>query len=1137
MRLSLCSLYPMLFCVLLGTLTGNCFNADTFVDLILGIRKFYVGSDAASVIFVHPGDIYEDYGDLRINHLIHTSSRLLSRHYIMTVDVHFKSLWKTLKYYHEIIQPITIVILPDFEAYLEFVDAVKVYSMSFPVWFILFLYTPDNNIHDHCHKPIGNPFNLAFDTQMLVLCNNEIILREWYSIKGDTVKIFDLAEWKDNEGFEFISVINENLMATVFTKVFEELTSHLNFTVNIVSQKLEYGIRNRQTLIWSGVMGEIVYGRADFAIADVALTSFRICFVDFTLPLVVSKINLYFKEPGICGVKWIGYFQTFSSRTWVTIIMLITTAPLLLFFMKTCRDQSRSTVDLISENFICIWGIFCQQALIEFPKSSSLRVAYFTILLAAVLIMAHYSAALICFLSACIHVLPFQTLDEFVNDGTYKLIVIRDSADYDIVTHEENPFYIKLMKLMKDESELPKTLIEGFMQVCNEKNVVFMATSAQKKSLEKKLPCKLSSITTERINNLAIILSKDNPYTGVINYYLQKFLNNGMIMQEISTNNYFRLINDVHRYYRTSCVIFVQSDNYDLKTTTLVHTLSRELSQQRVMIMTITFSNLMSKYNNYQKNIRLPLFVVLLDTEETICEFAKTTKGIKPISFPIWLVVFLQHLGNPLKDYCTHPANNIFNVDVSTQMLILCYNRPILVEWYAIRDNYTKTFDLATWSPDRGLTLRTQENLYARRSDMFGDVVRVTVVNNSPLVTLKNGTMDGFFGLLLIELSKAMNFTIKILDPVDSFGSWDPQNGWSGAIGKLVNNEADIGIAAFTVTNDRLNDVDFSIPLIRTQYRLYLHEPITPYVQWFWYFKVFSPGVCVKLIMIIIIASILLTVIKAKGFSMSIISDNYIKVWGIYCQQGLPEFPIKSSMRLAFFSIYVSSVIILSSYFASLISYLALNTAKLPFSTLEGYVEDGTYKLLVLQNSAEYDIPLYTKDPLLLKMYELREDKEYLPFNLFEGFKKICERMDLAFYTTEVFKNYLSIYIQCELVYINTGRIDNNAITLKKGSPYTGFINYHLRRFQLNGVVNKLKNKNPSTISMKSVGNFTVDITDVTPILTIVIGSTVLSLFILIIEKVYYSFKTPNFKNDESITKFTYNLNVRNKLRKEYEKD
>ncbi|KYN06919.1 putative glutamate receptor, partial [Cyphomyrmex costatus] len=1069
------SLYSTLFVVLLGTAIGNRFNADTFVDLILDIRKFY---SAASVIFVHPGDIYGDYGDLRITHLIHTSSRLLSRRYIMTVDVHFKKLWRTLRYYQEIIQPITIVILPDFEAYMDFVDAVKTYSMSFPVWLILFLYTPDNNIHDYCHEPIGNPFNLAFDTQMLVLCNNEIILREWYSVKGDIVKTFDLAEWKENEGF---------------------------------------------------------------------------------IPLT----NL-----------WLLY--TFSSRTWVTIIMLIAAAPILLFFMKTYRDQSRSAADLISENFICIWGIFCQQALTDFPKSSSLRIAYFTIILTAVLIMAHYSAALICFMTACTYILPFQTLDEFADDGTYKLIMLRDTADYDIVTaqYEAQPFYVKLMKLMKDESELPKTLIEGFMQVCNERNVAFMVMSVQKKSVEKKIPCKLSSITSERINNLAMVLSKDNPYTGVINYYLQKFLDNGMIMRLRQTyssqlgedkikpvhlfniipilailcggfiisimiiNNYFQLITDVHRYYLTSCVFFVRSNNYDLKTTTLVHTLLRELSRQGVMTVTITFSELTSKYNEYQKNMRMPLIVVFLDTEETMDEFAKTTKGIKPISFPIWLIVFLQHFGNPLKKYCTHPANNIFNVDFSTQMLVLCYNRSTLVEWYAIRDNYIRTFDLATWSPDTGLILRTQENIYTRRSNMFGDVVRVAIVEKSPLVSLENGTMSGFFGLLLIELSKVMNFTIKLLDPVDSFGSWNQKkNAWTGAIGKLVDNEADIGIAAFTVTNDRLRDIDFTIPLIRTEYRLYLQQPITPYVQWFWYFKVFSPGVWSTLMMIIIISSIILTIIKTKGFSISIMSDNYIKVWGIYCQQGLPEFPVESSMRLAFFSIYISSVIILSTYFASLISYLARNTAKLPFSTLEGYVEDGTYKLIVLQNSAEYDIPHYTKDPLLLKMYEFREDTEYLPTTLVEGFKKICERMDLAFYTTEVFKEYMSICIQCELVYIHTGRIDNNAITLTKGSPYTRFLNYHLRRFQDNGILNKLQNKYPSKIPMKGIiGNFTVDITDVTPILTIVICSIALSLLVLIIEKMYYSFKTLP-RNNKSVKKFTYNLNVRSKLQKEYKKN
>lgn len=162
-----------------------------------------------------------------------------------------------------------------------------------------------------------------------------------------------------------------------------------------------------------------------------------------------------------------------------------------------------------------------------------------------------------------------------------------------------------------------------------------------------------------------------------------------------------------------------------------MHTWLRQFSRQRVMTVTITFSDLTSEYNEYRKNIVRPLFVILLDTGEAMGEFAETTRSIKPIFFPIWFVMFLQHPGNPLEKYCRHPAENIFNVDVSTQMLVLCYNRSVLVEWYALRDNRIRTFDLATWSPDKGLILRTQKNIYARRSDMFGDVLRVASVRVS----------------------------------------------------------------------------------------------------------------------------------------------------------------------------------------------------------------------------------------------------------------------------------------------------------------------------------------------------------------------------------------------------------------------
>ncbi|XP_077269827.1 uncharacterized protein LOC143901406 isoform X4 [Temnothorax americanus] len=467
-----------------------------------------------------------------------------------------------------------------------------------------------------------------------------------------------------------------------------------------------------------------------------------------------------------------------------------------------------------------------------------------------------------------------------------------------------------------------------------------------------------------------------------------------MLTESMGINNYFQLINDVHRYYRTSCVIFVRSDNYDLNTTTLVHTWSREFSRHRVMTVTITFSDLTSEYNEYWKNVAQPLFVVLLDTEETMGEFAETTRSIKPISFPIWLVMFLQRPGNPLEKRCRHPTDNVFNVDFGTQMLVFCYARPILVEWYAIRDNRTRTFDLALWSPDRGLLLRTRKSLYARRSDMFGDVVRVTFVNNSPKISPReNGTVGGFFGLLLIELSKVMNFTVKTLDPVEGYGSWSKEKKvWTGAIGQLVANEADIGISAFAMTTGRRNVIDYTIPLIRSSNRLYFKEPKRALVEWSLYFR-------------------------------------------------------------------------------------------------------------------------HVKDPVFVQMYELLE-KKHLPLSTKEGFKQLCERNKLALYAAGVFKE-LNV-IPCRVVYIETGRIVNLAITLTKGNPYTGLMNYHLRRFQLNGVISKLKNKFLIKDNPREELYGGVELNDVTPALTMLAGSMVLALLILIIEKVYYSSKTRSKNNNPS---------------------
>ncbi|XP_039305191.1 glutamate receptor ionotropic, delta-1-like [Solenopsis invicta] len=618
----------------------------------------------------------------------------------------------------------------------------------------------------------------------------------------------------------------------------------------------------------------------------------------------------------------------------------------------------------------------------------------------------------------------------------------------------------------------------------------------------------------------------------------------------IDINNYFRLINDVHRYYRTSCIIFVRSSKYDavfdmditdLNMTTLVHTWSRKFSQQRVMTVTRTFLDLMNEYKGYQQTVTRPLFVVLLDIEETMSEFAMITKTIKPISFPFWLVMFLQYPGNPLEKYCRYPSNNIFNVDFGTQMLVLCYDCSNLVEWYAIHDNRTRTFDLATWSSDKGLILRTLENFYGRRSNMFGDVIRVASVSKwSPLVSHENSMLGGYLGMLLTELSKEMNFTVKLLDPEKAFGWFNEQRtGWTGVINQLIVNEADLGVSSFTLKHRRLNVVDFTLPLIRSTYRLYFKQPDIDDVNWSMYFMAFSFEVWISLIILIIIATIMLTIMQTKKFSINLIFENYIKVWGIYCQQSLPGFPKESPIRMAFLSIYVSSIITMAIYSASVISYLTTSTQKLVFSTLDEFVVDGSFKFLVLLNSAEYDLP--SEEFTSNIVGRIQTSKQYYIINEIIGINlnksvdvilmQICERQNVAFYTSKLNKESSQLNLQCTIGYVNSGRIEDIALILPKGSPYTRFINYHLRRFRFNGILSKLENEYiPRNVPLRQTIYKNVNLQAVTPILTIVISSMILALFILIIEKLHYLFKTRSKNNELFNQTFSHNLDIKNKL-------
>ncbi|CAD1478680.1 unnamed protein product [Heterotrigona itama] len=549
---------------------------------------------------------------------------------------------------------------------------------------------------------------------------------------------------------------------------------------------------------------------------------------------------------------------------------------------------------------------------------------------------------------------------------------------------------------------------------------------------------------------------------------------------------YIHLIQDVHYYYETSCIITVFSNSHDnFNETSLAFTWSRAFSQLSILTTSVRFSQLPRESRTFQSYMRRPLYVVILTTKENMDEFSMVTRRIDT-SFSVWLVMFLPYWGNPLRDICQNPVGNPFNLKFNTEMLVLCYDQPLLREWYALSDNQTRMFNLATWKSSVGIKLETDSPLYGRRN-LSGQTIRVSILEvnitmntstqreyfsklmvdanfkDSLFVELKNGVLTNFLGAVIKELSKSMNFKIEVASSVLIYGSWNEEKGiWTGVIGELITDRADIGVAEFSMTTSRLDIVDFTFPLILSRNRIYFKKPDGSFIHWSAYFKIFTRGIWAVIICLIVTTPIFLTLMKTKGrVVLEILADNYIYVWGIYCQQALSEFPNESSMRLAFLSIFLSSLIVLSAYSASLISFLTVSTVTLPFTTMEEFADHGSYKLITYKNSADYEMII------------------------------VCSEK-VGFYISEAIKKAASP-LPCVISSIEADRIDNLGLILKKNS--------HLRRFKDNGVLTKLKNSFLGIKKSNRKEDVTVTLSGVVPILCLLAGGVIFSCLVLILER------------------------------------
>lgn len=91
-----------------------------------------------------------------------------------------------------------------------------------------------------------------------------------------------------------------------------------------------------------------------------------------------------------------------------------------------------------------------------------------------------------------------------------------------------------------------------------------------------------------------------------------------------------------------------------------------------------------------------------------------------------------------------------------------------------------------------------------------------------------NAQFEGYAVDLIHEISRILGFNYTInLAPDGRYGSLNKQTGeWDGMIGELLNQRADLAIADLTITYEREQVVDFTMPFMNLGISILYRKPI-----------------------------------------------------------------------------------------------------------------------------------------------------------------------------------------------------------------------------------------------------------------------------------------------------------------------
>ncbi|XP_059382422.1 glutamate receptor 1-like isoform X2 [Carassius carassius] len=320
-----------------------------------------------------------------------------------------------------------------------------------------------------------------------------------------------------------------------------EIAKHVGYSyrLEIVGDR-KYGARDSETMMWNGMVGELVYGKADVAVAPLTITLVREEVIDFSKPFMSLGISIMIKKPTKSKPGVFSFLDPLAYEIWMCIVFAYIGVSVVLFLVSRFSpyewhaDDEEDGMEQQNQNqnqppspepnqspnqhgqsqnqreekqekqpehsnefgiFNSLWfslGAFMQQGCDISPRSLSGRIVggvwwFFTLI-----IISSYTANLAAFLTVERMVSPIESAEDLAKQTEIAYGTLDGGSTKEFFRRSKIAVFEKMWSYMKsaEPSVFVKTTDEGVVRVRKSKGkYAYLLESTMNEYIEQRKPC------------------------------------------------------------------------------------------------------------------------------------------------------------------------------------------------------------------------------------------------------------------------------------------------------------------------------------------------------------------------------------------------------------------------------------------------------------------------------------------------------------------------------------------------------------------------------------------------------------------------------------------------------------------------